>query len=78
MAFDKSKYDQEYNKDHIRRVFVAFNDANHEDQELLSWIDQQGNKTQYIKRLIRDDMTRKTADSLSKRLSKQNDNGQDA
>lgn len=63
MPFDKSKYDKEYNKDHIRRVFIAFNDANPEDQELLSWIDQHGNKTQYLKNLVRDDKARKKADS---------------
>lgn len=63
MAFDKGQYDQAYNREHVRRKFIPFNDRNPDDLELLSWLDQQENVTQYIKGLIRDDMTRKKAES---------------
>lgn len=63
MPFDKNRYDQEYAKAHIKRKFIPFNDTNQEDAELLSWLAQQDNVTQYIKGLIRDDMNRKSADS---------------
>ena len=61
MAFNKGQYDQQYNKEHIRRKFIPFNDRNPDDSELLAWLDQQENVTQYVKQLIRDDMTRKNA-----------------
>ena len=91
MAFDKGKYDQEYNREHIRRKFIPFNDTNKEDVELLAWLDQQGNVTQYIKRLIAEDIKYTKAKhrfkeaqdvlinslSLSNRLSNENDNPQD-
>ena len=66
MAFDKGKYDQEYNRAHIRRKFIPFNDTVPEDAELLAWLSTKANVTQYVKQLIREDMAR---DSLSKRLS---------
>ena len=69
MAFDKSKYDKEYAKAHITRKFIPFNDTVPEDAELLAWLAQCGNVTQYVKRLIREDMEGKTPDSLSVRLS---------
>ena len=56
MAFDKSKYDKEYAKAHITRKFIPFNDTVPEDAELLAWLVQCGNVTQYVKRLIREDM----------------------
>ena len=80
MAFDKNKYDQEYNKAHIRRKFIPFNDTKPEDAELLEWLAQQGNVTQYIKGLIRDDMESKQivfpAESLSNWLSELKDEPQ--
>ena len=63
MAFDKSKYDVEYAKAHIRRKFLPFNDQNPDDSELLRWLEDQDNITVYLKQLIRDDMTRKKRDS---------------
>ena len=63
MAYNKSKYDQEYAKAHITRKFIPFNDQNPDDAELLSWLSGKENVTQYIKGLIRDDMTRKNRDS---------------
>ena len=56
MAFNKGQYDQEYNKAHITRKFIPFNDQNPDDAELLSWLSGVDNVTQYVKQLIRDDM----------------------
>ena len=56
--FDKNKYDQEYAKTHITRKFIPFNDTVKEDAEMLSWLKAKGNVTQYVKRLIREDMER--------------------
>ena len=53
MAFDKSRYDQEYNKQHITRKFIPFNDTVQDDAILLEWLAARGNVTQYVKRLIR-------------------------
>ena len=54
--FNKSKYDTEYNKAHVKRKFIPFNDTNKEDVELLAWLDRQENVTQYIKSLIAEDI----------------------
>lgn len=51
--FDKKKYDIEYAKAHITRKFIAFNDQNPEDKELLDYIATIPNFTQYVKALIR-------------------------
>ena len=59
MPFDKTKYDIEYARAHIRRKHIPFNDTNPEDAELLAWLAEQANVTQYVKGLIRDDMNRK-------------------
>lgn len=56
MAFNKSAYDQQYNKDHIKRKFLAFNIDQPEDKELLDHLEQQNNINSYIKALIRKDM----------------------
>ena len=56
MAFDKAKYDIEYAKAHITRKFIPFNDTNPEDAALLAWLGTKDNVTQYIKRLITNDM----------------------
>lgn len=69
MAFDKSKYDQEYNKLHIRRKFIPFNDTNPDDCVMLEWLATKPNVTQYIKDLIMQDWWSKNDDSLSERLS---------
>ena len=81
MAFDKKAYDKEYAKAHITRKFIPFNDTVPEDAELLAWLAQQGNVTQYVKGLIREDMESKQivfpAESLSKWLSELKDEPQD-
>lgn len=58
MAYDKGQYDQQYNREHITRKFIPFNDKNPDDVEMLKWLATVGNVTQYIKRLIREDMER--------------------
>ena len=63
MAFNKAKYDIEYTKAHIKCKRIPFNDMVEDDKELLEWLEQNGNVTQYIKQLIRDDMNRKKSDS---------------
>lgn len=81
MQFDKGKYDQEYNRKNIKRKFIPFNIQNPDDAELLAWLGQQGNVTQYVKRLIREDMESKQIvfpeESLSKWLSELKDEPQD-
>lgn len=63
MAFNKAKYDVEYTKAHIKCKRIPFNDMVDDDKELLEWLEQNDNVTQYIKQLIRDDMNRKKSDS---------------
>ena len=81
MAFDKGKYDVEYAKAHIKCKRIPFNDMVDDDKELLEWLEQQGNVTQYIKQLIRDDMEHRQfvfpAESLSNWLSELKDEPQD-
>lgn len=81
MPFNKTQYDIEYARAHIKRKFIPFNDANPEDAELLAWLGQQGNVTQYVKRLIREDMESNQIvfpeESLSKWLSELKDEPQD-
>ena len=56
---EKYQYDQQYLREHVFTKRVPFNDTNPEDTELLTWVNAQGNFTQYIKRLIREDMERR-------------------
>ena len=56
MPYNKAEYDKEYNRTHITRKFIPFNDTVPEDQELLSWLATKPNVTQYVKNLIREDM----------------------
>lgn len=69
MAFNKKKYDSEYNRTQVKCKRIPFNKNNKDDQIILEWLEKQGNVTQYVKRLIRADMEGKTPDSLSIRLS---------
>ena len=70
MPFDKAKYDKEYNRAHISRKFIPFNDTNPEDVELLKWLACKQNVTQYVKALIRDDMERRR-EELRERLERE-------
>jgi cation diffusion facilitator CzcD-associated flavoprotein CzcO len=58
MAFDKKAYDMDYAKQNITRKHIPFNLTNKEDADLLAWLNKQGNVTQYVKRLIREDIAR--------------------
>ena len=58
MGFNKSEYDQEYNRRNIKRKFIPFNIQNPEDLELLEWLKGK-NVTAYVKELIRADMENK-------------------
>lgn len=62
MPFNKSAYDMEYAKAHIKRKHIPFNETNQDDAEMLEWLSKQDNVTQYIKGLIRADMERKESD----------------
>ena len=55
MGFNKSEYDQKYNRENIRRKFIPFNIQNPDDVEMLSWLKGK-NVTAYVKELIRADM----------------------
>ena len=65
MAFNKGAYDKQYAKEHIKRKFIPFNDTDPEDMMLLDWINKQPNVTQYVKKLVAEDMkkTLKKAES---------------
>lgn len=58
MAFNKSQYDTEYNRKHVTRKFIPFNDQSADDMELLAWLETKDNVTAYVKQLIRDDINR--------------------
>ena len=55
----KYEYDQQYLKDNVFVKRLPFNKTKVEDMALLEWADMQGNFTQYIKKLIREDMERR-------------------
>ena len=56
MAFDKKQYDEQYQKENVKRKFIAFNLKDPEDQELLSYLQGIENINRYVKGLIRKDM----------------------
>ena len=58
MALDKKAYDMDYAKQNITRKHIPFNLTNKEDADLLAWLNKQGNVTQYVKHLIREDINR--------------------
>jgi len=57
MSFDKSKYDQAYQRECITRKQVPFNRKSEQDAALLDWAERHGNFTAYVKGLILKDMT---------------------
>ena len=63
--FDKGSYDKDYAKKHITRKFIPFNDTVQDDVDLLAWLNQQQNVTQYIKQLIREDMARARREGIT-------------
>ena len=58
MPFDKTQYDVQYNRKHVKRKFIPFNDQIPEDVQMLSWLATKDNVTAYVKNLIRADMAR--------------------
>ena len=54
----KSAYDQEYAKQNIVRKVLNFNRLNSDDAKILEKLNQQPNMSDYIKRLILEDMSR--------------------
>ena len=56
---DKYAYDQQYIKQNITFKNIPFNKNKPEDQELLEWIGQQPNFSQYVKQLIQQDKKNK-------------------
>lgn len=60
MPFDKSKYDMEYAKEHVTRKFIAFNNNDPQDKELLTYLNAKGkgNVNAFIKQLVLQDMHR--------------------
>ena len=61
MPFDKSTYDKEYAKEHIKRKHIPFNTGNPDDSEMLAWLAGKDNVSQYVKRLVREDMKKHEA-----------------
>ena len=56
--FDQNAYVQQYIKEHIKRRLIPFNMDKPEDKAIWDWLEGMDNITEYIKRLIRDDMKR--------------------
>lgn len=55
--FDKYKYDTAYKKEHLIRIYIKF--RNEEDEDIIEKLETVPNKAQYIKQLIRDDLSKK-------------------
>ena len=52
--FNKSKYDQQYQKDHVKRIVISLN--RERDLDLIDHLEPIQNVSGYVKRLIRKDM----------------------
>lgn len=52
----KAAYDKQYMKENVVRKLLAFNMVNDRDRELLEHLNSQRNITEYIKKLIEEDM----------------------
>lgn len=57
---NKMKRNAQYNKDFMKQVKIAFNTVT--ESEIIDFLDQQPNKSGYIKRLIIEDMQKKKND----------------
>lgn len=58
-------YMKDYNNRHVKWRKVSFNDKNPDDMILMAWIDSQEESTSaYIKRLVREDMERRSKDPV--------------
>ena len=56
MAFDQTKYIEGYIKENIKQVRVSLNKRH--DADVIEWLGKQPSASGYIKRLIREDMTK--------------------
>ena len=52
----KAAYDKQYMKENVVRKLLAFNMVNDRDRGLLEHLNRQSNITEYIKKLIEEDM----------------------
>ena len=52
----KAAYDKKYMKDNVVRKLLAFNLTNEQDMAIIARINSQPNATEYIKRLVLEDM----------------------
>lgn len=59
------EYMKDYNNRHVKWRKVSFNDKTPDDMILMNWIDSQEESTSaYIKRLVREDMERRSKDPV--------------
>lgn len=56
MAFNQTKYIEGYLRNNIKQVRVSLNKKH--DADIIAWLEKQGNASGYIKRLIREDMSK--------------------
>ena len=56
----KAEYDMQYAKENVVRKFIPFNKKVESDAEMLDFLATKENITQYIKNLIREDMTKQS------------------
>lgn len=56
MAFNQTKYIEGYLRNNIKQVRVSLNKKH--DADIIAWLKKQGNASGYIKRLIREDMSK--------------------
>lgn len=54
-GFDNKAYQNEYHRGMLR-VYLSFNPNNEEDRRVFDYVQSKPNKTEYIRRLILDDM----------------------
>lgn len=55
--FNKAEYDKAYEKEHLIRIYIEF--RKEEDNDIIEKLETVPNKAQYIKQLIRDDLSKK-------------------
>ena len=59
----QAEYSVEYHRKNIVHRCIVINKNNPDDQNILDWIDSQGEATSpYLKRLVQEDMSRATAE----------------
>ena len=56
MGYNKKAFDAEYHKQNLIQKKISFNKKNQDDMELLAYLEQKPNFSQYTKNLIRKDM----------------------